>query len=113
MTSVGVQIDQFDVPVCNSFQAKILNDQLCYEVDLNKYSNKDNIDKELSSGFLFFLDYNEDRQVTFEFEQSNIETENLMDKIVQSENNMHASIYFDTIGKLCGYIQNIHFSITE
>ena len=110
MSAMGIKIDEFDDPVCNSFQAKILNDQLCYEVDLNKYSNKDNIDKELSSGFLFFLDYNEDRQVTFEFEQSN---KNLMDRIVQSENNMHASINFDTIGKLCGYIQNIHFSIKE
>ena len=29
MSAMGVMIDQFDVPVCNSFQAKILNDQLC------------------------------------------------------------------------------------
>ena len=33
---MGVNIKQFDVPVCNSFKAKILNDQLCYEIDLNK-----------------------------------------------------------------------------
>ena len=32
MSAMGVKIDKFDVPVCNSFQAKILNDQLCYEV---------------------------------------------------------------------------------
>ena len=61
---VGIKIDQFDVPVCNSFQAKILNDQLCYEVDLNKFSIKDNIDNELKLGFAFLMDYNEDRQVT-------------------------------------------------
>ena len=64
MSIVGVKIDQFDVPVCNSFQAKILNDQLCYEVDLNKFSIKDNIDNELKLGFAFLMDYNEDRQVT-------------------------------------------------
>ena len=37
MLQMGVKIDQFDVPVCNSFQARILNDQLCYEVDLNSF----------------------------------------------------------------------------
>ena len=35
---MGVKIDQFDVPVCNSFEATVLNDQLCYEVDPNKGS---------------------------------------------------------------------------
>ena len=40
MSSMGVTIDQFDVPVCNSFQAKVLNDQLCYEVDINKIFSK-------------------------------------------------------------------------
>ena len=34
MSTVGIKIDQFDVPVCNSFQSKILNDQLCYEIGL-------------------------------------------------------------------------------
>ena len=36
MSTVGENIDLFDVPICNSFQAKNLNDQLCYEVDLRK-----------------------------------------------------------------------------
>ena len=27
MSVVGIKIDQFDVPVCNCFQARILNDQ--------------------------------------------------------------------------------------
>ena len=57
---MGVRIDQFDGPVCNSFQAKIQNDQLCYEVDLNKYKNNMNMKKALKSGFRFILDYNED-----------------------------------------------------
>ena len=60
---MGIKIDQFDDPVCNSFQAKIQNDQLCYEVDLNKFANKDNLNKALKSGLRFVLDYNEDRQV--------------------------------------------------
>ena len=50
MSAMGVEIDQFVVPVCNSFQAKIMNDQLCYEVDLNKFSDKNNIRNELKLG---------------------------------------------------------------
>ena len=60
---VGVSMEQFDSPVCNCFKAKLLNDQLCYEVDLNKFSTKSNIAKELRLGFNFLMDYNEDRQV--------------------------------------------------
>ena len=39
MSTVGVKIDQFDVPVCNAFRDKIVNDQLCYEVDLKRFSD--------------------------------------------------------------------------
>ena len=99
MSSMGVKIDQFDVPVCNSFQAKVLNDQLCYEVDFNKYVNKDNIDKAFKSGFAIILDYNEDRQVTF-IEDSNRKDEGfgLVSTIAVSDHNKHAYIYLDTIG---------------
>ena len=38
MSAMGIMLDLFDVPVCNSFQARILNDQLCYEVDLNPFA---------------------------------------------------------------------------
>ena len=100
MSAMGVKIEQFNVPVCNSFQAKIQNDQLCYEVDLNKFSNKSNVEKELKSGFIFIMDYNEDRQVTFNQEGHKIEHISLADKIVKSEENQQASIYLDTIGMI-------------
>ena len=58
---MGVTIDQFDVPVCNSFQAKVVKDQLCYELDPNRYRFKNKVDNDM---FLtFFIDYNEDRQL--------------------------------------------------
>ena len=47
MSAMGVTIDQFDVPVCNSFQATVRNDQLCYEVDLNTFSDKNNLKNEI------------------------------------------------------------------
>ena len=63
MSLVGTQNHLFDGPVCNRFQATILNDQLCYEIDLNSFANQENIEKQLKSGFAFVMDYNEDRQI--------------------------------------------------
>ena len=37
MKSMGREINEFHVPVCDSFEAKTRNEQLCYEVDLEKY----------------------------------------------------------------------------
>ena len=99
MSSVGVKITKFDVPVCNSFEAKILNDQLCYEVDLNKFSNKYNIEKELQSGLAFIMDYNEDRQVTFDQDFNKTFDESLVNRIVKSDEDQDAYIYLDTIRK--------------
>ena len=100
MSSVGIFIDHMNVFLCNSFQAKVLNDQLCYEVDLNRISNKDNIENELKTGFVFIMDYNEDRQVTFD-DQDTLLLEpdiGLASRIIQEDENKHAVIYLDTIG---------------
>ena len=55
----------FSVPVCNSFQAKILNNQLCYEADINRLKEKgtDNIKTALKLGLGVVLDYNEDSHI--------------------------------------------------
>jgi len=49
MSAMGVKIDQFNVPVCNAFEAKIMNDQLCYEVDLERFSDENEIENELGN----------------------------------------------------------------
>ena len=100
MSSMGFKIDLFEVPVCNSFQDKVLNDQLCYEVDLNKYSDEYNIDKQLKLGFAFLMDYNEDRQVVSQNNNDDIEkVRSMVESIVESDENHHALIYLETIGK--------------
>ena len=99
MSIMGKRIKKFDVPVCNSFKAKILNDQLCYEVDLNRFSaKKDNIENELKLGFHFLMDYNEDRQVTFDYNSMKKEL-GLAKSFSASDQNRHAFVYLDTIGK--------------
>ena len=61
MSVMGVKIDQFDVPVCNSFRPKIIRDQLCYTVDPNEYKDKIDLKGELSLSL--FIHYNEDRHI--------------------------------------------------
>ena len=98
MTAMGVKVDQFEIPVCNVFKAKILMDQVCFEVDLQEFSDKNNIDKELELGFNFIMDYNEDRMVSFNRFSSNKEP-GLASNMVESDKNKQAFIYLDTIGK--------------
>ena len=97
MSSVGLKMDKFGPPVCNVFQAIKRNDQLCYEVDLNRFSNKDNIRNEMRLGFVFFMDYNEDRQVTFyrKLAKDNI----ISSQFINTSATPEARIYINTIGK--------------
>ena len=48
------RVKHFHTPVCNSFKAKIFNNQLCYEVDVNRIVRKQNITKKQEQG-----DYND------------------------------------------------------
>ena len=52
MSVMGVRNEHFNVTTCDSFQAKIINNQLCYEVDLNNFSKIDNIEQEIKAGFI-------------------------------------------------------------
>ena len=99
MSAMGVKIDQFAVPVCNSFQAKIMNVQLCYEIDLNRFSEKSNTKNELELGFTFLMDYNEDRQVALNRNISKTKL-GLTKSVASSDQNQHAYVYLDTIGKI-------------
>ena len=79
MSVMGVKIDQFDVPVCNSFRPKILRDQLCYTVDPNELKHKIDLTGDLSLSL--FIHYNEDRQME------------------DTDGNEKPSVIVDTIGK--------------
>ena len=103
MSAMSINKEPFKVPICNSFRDKILNDQLCYEVDLNKFSNKNNIDRYLKSGFYFVMDYNEDLQLTFEELSNKSKNIGLANSFTESYNDNHAFIYLNTIGKILFY----------
>ena len=93
MSAVGIRIEQFGIPVCKSFKETTLNNQICYEVDLNDYRNEKNIQRQLKLGFIFFLDYNEERQFAFN-KISKIRhsgsNDSLASTIVESDQKKHA-----------------------
>ena len=82
---MGVKIDQFDVPFCNSFRPKIIQDQLCYTVDPNNYKDKINLKKDLSLSL--FINYNEDKVIALQNNEAMAEDD---------------VIIIDTIGNLEG-----------
>ena len=55
--------------MCNSFRSKVLNDQLCYEIDVNDRIDKSVVQKNLKIGLMFIIDRNEDRQVFIKKDQ--------------------------------------------
>ena len=81
---MGTMMDQIEIPICRSFEPKVLNDQLCYEVDLDRFSNKTNMDKEMKDGF--FMYYNEDRQKTIQAAEEVIE-KNIFTQMVKTDYN--------------------------
>ena len=48
-----------------------MNGQLCYEIDINEFIDKNTLQKELKIGLMFMIDHNEDRQLLFREESSN------------------------------------------
>ena len=102
------ELDQFEVPICTCFKEKIFNDRHCYSVDLNEFYHKDNIENELKLGFAFTMDYNEDHQViTNEDDQKTIEDGfGLVRSTIEADQDEHAFIYLNTIGKLFVHVNN-------
>ena len=101
MEAMGTKVDQFELPVCNSFEDVILNNQLCYEVDLNRFSSIENIEDELKLGLTFIIDHNEDRQVTFNKVFQKESKLGLTRRIEQSDQDQdqQSIIYLNTVGK--------------
>ena len=62
LSIMGMKLKYFDSPFCNSFRERFVRNQLCYEVDPNKYKPFLNENAEL--GLTLFINYNEDRQMS-------------------------------------------------
>ena len=106
MSLMGITTEEFGVPVCNCFKEKVLYDQLCYEVDLEKYRDPTNLKEQLRIGFTFILDYNKERYLSQDLmkKSSNLGlpsksiTAKILGSSTESEFN-NAKIILNTLGK--------------
>ena len=69
VSSIGLNIDQFSIPVCNIFRETILVDQLCYQADIKDYLLEPK-SEDFKTGFTFLVDNNLDRQIATTKENS-------------------------------------------
>ena len=60
---MGIKHFKYKLPLCNSFQATVKDEQICYEVDLDQYKKESDLVKQLQKGLVLYLDYNEDKQL--------------------------------------------------
>ena len=102
MTSMGVFIEHFSFPICRSFRATVLNDQLCYELNPNEYIGQQNLQESLRVGITLVIDNNEDREVTeVSYEKaSKVFDNNILDILFQKEKLRTSTIHIHTIGKM-------------
>ena len=63
MSLLGRKVEGFQDPVCNAFTGKIVNNQLCYEVDLNRFRDQVDWEESLQSGLSLVIDTNEEYDV--------------------------------------------------
>lgn len=97
MSALGARIDMINLPVCTSFQEQVFNDQLCYQIDVNKLNVAAG-----DRGLTFAIDINEDRQVQdlgAELVRGNFD-ENVLDAaIMRIEEHQKALIYIGSLGE--------------
>ena len=96
MAVTGSFTDLFNVSVCNIFKETMLDGQLCYQADLDRI--RDQVDEKMmvTEGFVFLLDYNEDRNVKENDDDKRMEGSTLLCK---KEEHDDALIYVETVGK--------------
>ena len=101
MSLLGRKVDGFQDPVCNAFTQKIVNNQLCYEVDLNRFRDQVDWKESLQSGLFFVIDTNDEYDVRkLLTEDGNIKTvEDKLDSYHNRQLQGKFSILLKTISK--------------
>ena len=85
MSVLGRKVEGFQDPVCSAFTRKIVANQLCYEVDLNRFREQVDWEESLKSGLSLVIDTNDEYDVRKLFtEDGNINT--LEDKLDSYQN---------------------------
>ena len=102
---IGAKIKGLDIPVCDIFNTKIHNDQLCYETDLQELKNNksDILLKQFEIGLTLILDYNEERQI-FQHSLAKEPGEMAFD-----DDDNSVSLYLNTIGRYVKHLCTMYW----
>ena len=76
-------------------------------LNLQKFSTRENFLNELRYGCLFLMDYNEDRQVTFNLGDNKVKDKGLISRIIKYNNLHQAVININTISMYIEYYRCI------
>ena len=101
MSLLGRKVDGFQDPVCSAFTRKIVNNQLCYEIDLNRFRDQVDWKESLQSGLSLVIDTNDEYDVRkLMTENKNIKTEeDVLDSYFKNNWQEKFSIILKTISK--------------
>ena len=99
MTGVSEKVPEFDLPVCRSFTKTVIDGQLCYELEVDKFFAGHKKYQQLVKGLTFVLDYNEDRNLVRFREAEKTREVNIVDNIVNFEESNEALIYIKSISR--------------
>ena len=101
MSLLGRKVNGFQDPVCSAFTRKIVNNQLCYEIDLNRFRDQVDWKESLQSGLSLVIDTNDEYDVRkLMTENRNIKTEeDVLDSYFKNNWQEKFSIILKTISK--------------
>ena len=102
MSLLGRKADGFQDPVCSAFTGKIVNNQLCYEINLNRFRDQVDWEESLQSGLSLVIDTNDEYDVRkLMTEDGNIKTteEDMLDSYFNKNLQEKFSILLKTISK--------------
>ena len=110
MSVVGETIPQLDLPVCNKFRPKMIEGQLCYQIDVNEVKDQIDVKKAIQHGLIFVMDYNEDKMITENISVSEEKpNKELHEKLIVDDKTNDARIFLEMIGNklMIKYVCNI------
>ena len=104
MTAMGRKVPHFTRAVCSAFRETVLEGQVCYEVDVNKFRESEDwkTGESMEFGVGILVDTNEEYD-TKRFYPSNLETnrsnaESSLRSYVKFEDSSKVKIYLHTLG---------------
>ena len=102
---LGRRVAGFDVPVCDKFEPTVVEGQICYRLETDRYfkqlrrEREGGDDGKEKEGLTLVLDYNEERNIQQPGDQTQQEEESFEAGIVEQQQRDKARIILETISQ--------------